>query len=53
MKAEMNHLQESANRILKAVSKKYLEAGGSAKHFEAIEERDLKKLRIYFDKSSP
>ena len=35
------------------MSKKYAEAGGSVKHFEAIEEADLKKLRIYFDRSSP
>ena len=35
------------------MSKKSIEAGGSAKHFEAIEEADLKKLRIYFDRSSP
>lgn len=43
----------NSNEILKALSKKYAEAGGSVKHFEAIEDADLKKLRTYFDRSSP
>ena len=43
----------NSNEILKAMTKKYAESGGSSKHFEAIEEADLKKLRIYFDRSTP
>ena len=43
----------NSNEILKALSKKYAEAGGLIKHFEAIEEAYLKKLKTYFDRSSP
>ena len=42
----------NSNEILKAISKKYLEAGGPGKHFETVEESDLKKLRMYFNRSS-
>ena len=42
-----------ANEILKSMAKKHLEEGGMKKCFEAIEDHDLKRLRDYFNRSSP
>ena len=43
----------SANQILKAMAKRFLENGGNVKHYESLEEADLRKLRGYFDRSTP
>ena len=43
----------SANQILKAMSKSFLESGGNVKRYESLEEADLKRLREYFDRSTP
>ena len=42
-----------ANAILKAMARKYLENGGTKKHFHMIEKKDMEKLNMYFDRSSP
>ena len=42
-----------ANQILKSVIKTYTENGGLVKKYEAIEEDDMKKLRLYFDRENP
>ena len=41
------------NNVLKGMMKQFMEQGGGTKQFEAIEENDLLKIRVYFDRSSP
>lgn len=42
-----------ANQMLKAMTKKWIDNGGTAKQYDFIEEEDMKSLRSYFDRSTP
>ena len=42
-----------ANQVLKGMIKQFMEQGGDKNQFEAIEENDLQKMRVYFDRSTP